>query len=97
MTSSSIYPSWFAGPVQVIFAILITVIAAALGRNAWVYAVLSFTFPVVAPILLMIRYFAKPKEPADWAVDGVQKLWVKRWAKKLDPGDFNQPTDKPQL
>ena len=96
MSTTSIYPSWFNGYPALAFAIAIALCSYLLGRNAFLWFLLAYTLPVIAPIALLIRHKNYPKPSPQWFLDKIQNLWVRRWAKKLDPGDFNNPSDGPK-
>ena len=96
MSSTSIFATWFTGNPALLYALSIGLCAYLLGRNAFKWFLFAYILPVIAPIALLLRHKNYPKPSPQWFLDKIQTLWVRRWAKKLDPGDFKNPPDGPK-
>lgn len=90
-----IYMNLSQSTISTIFGVVIGLTAYALGRNIIIWFLLGYTLPVLAVVLLIIRHRTVPKDSPEWLSDGLQKIWVRRWSRKLKPDDFRNPPENP--
>jgi 1,4-dihydroxy-2-naphthoate octaprenyltransferase len=73
-------------------AVLVTVMAFLLGRNVVIWFLFAYALPFIAPVFLLVRHKARPKESPDFFINFLRDVGLRKWAKNLDPDDFNQPS-----
>ena len=80
----SFSPEFAAG-----IAIVLALIAYALGRNPVLWFFIGYLAPLFSWLLLGWRHFRKPKETPAWILNAANRAKLKMWARDLKPEDFD--------
>jgi hypothetical protein len=80
----SFSPEFAAG-----IAIVLALIAYALGRNPVLWFFIGYLLPAAAWLLLLLRHGNRRKVSPMWVLNIVNRAKLKMWARDLKPEDFD--------